>query len=80
MFAILKYLISEDIKCKSIPRTVAFVVDSEEWYKYDNLPYDSTMEKEVTKHNLLVSIFSSFGEVCWSRFESCFCFSDYLTI
>lgn len=45
MFAILKYLISEDIKCKSIPRTVAFVVDSEEWYKYDNLPYASTMEK-----------------------------------
>lgn len=80
MFTILKYLISEDIKCKSITRTVAFVVDSEEWCKYDKLPYASTRGKEVTRHNFLVSILSSLGEVDWNRFESCFCFPEYLAI
>lgn len=80
MFTTLKYLISEDIKCKSIPRTVAFAVDSEEWYQYDKLPYASTREKEVTKQNFLLSIFSSLGGVDWNRFESCFCLPEYLTI
>lgn len=80
MFNILKYLISENIKCKIIPRIVAFVVNAEEWYKYDKLSYASTGEKEVTKHNFLMTIFSSLGKMDWNRLESCFCLPEYLTI